>query len=105
MSRRGNKNALKHGLYSKSKKKHADSPSPRPPGEIMFVLDDVISRIHKRLEDKKIGNDEFSRLANSLSAACVSYFTGHRTIAFISGKVVPVDQALSELASLDFDED
>jgi hypothetical protein len=103
----GNKNALRHGLYAKRARPataKAKERKPRDPSYALILLEDAIDAIYKRFT-KTRDDDTFARLANSLSLATSSLFSGHRTNAFISGKFTPVDEAIRELVTLDFDED
>ena len=102
---KNNKNALKHGLYARrTKTKNPKAREPRHPAQIILALEDTLDAIIERL--KGADDDKaFAALANSMSMASTAIFTGHRTITFMSGKIVPVEQALDELKALDFDDD
>jgi hypothetical protein len=139
---KGNKNALKHGLYAskalvlaphpqrglrgaleghqdlrqemgdgwEQANHFADRMSARPTissregvMRAIFYLEAVMDEIFARL--KRAEGEEFTRLANALSLAATSLFNGHRTVAFLTGGMTPVEDALRELEVLDFGED
>jgi hypothetical protein len=151
---KGNKNALKHGLWAK--KAHAVplgllspglaaaagpggsgrqdgrgslearspeggaaadiiSPSERGlaiPGDgdvaagplkAIRYLEVVMDEIYARM--KGADSEEFTRLANALSLAAAAFFNGHRTVAFLTGGMTPLEDAVRELKTLDYTED
>jgi hypothetical protein len=111
---KGNKNALKHGLWAKKAK--ADilvgsdalavvEGKERQQSLLRAIryLEDVMDVTYARL--KRADGEEFTRLANTLSLAATSLFNGHRTVAYLMGGVTPVEDALKELAALGFAED
>ena len=110
---KGNKNALKHGLYAR--KVHVltgeivenSPPAPgeglRGPIDAMRYLQEAIDVIFARM--KRAEGAEFTQLANALSLAATSLFNGHRTMAFLTGGMTPVEDALKELTALGFEED
>lgn len=101
---KGNHNALKHGLWAKKTAVLVLQPRTlRNPSIAIQHLEDVIEAIAARLE--RAQGEEFTRLANSLSLATTALFNGHRTIAFLTGGVTPVEEAVKELEALRFDED
>jgi len=113
---KGNKNALKHGLYAKKvvKGEVVDEPSVAlavVPGNearrsletAIRYLQDVMDVAYARL--RRAEGEEFTRLANALSLAATALFNGHRTVAYLIGGIAPVDEALKELATLGFEED
>ncbi len=116
---KGNKNALKHGLYASQQHlpviegavvEDADAAAGgtqalrlRGPEAAIRYLEDVMDQIYARMRGAE--GEEFTRLANALSLAATSLFAGHRTVAFLTGGVTPVEEALRELEALDFEED
>ena len=118
---KGNKNALKHGLYASKPEvivvqgTVADEPADlrlRPekalgsstgPERTIRYLEEMIDEIFARV--KRAEGEEFTRLANTLSLAATSLFNGHRTVAYLTGGMSPVEDALKELGVLDFSED
>ena len=101
MPRAGNKNALKHGLYSKQLK-----PKPRDIANItatILRLEDTLEQTSKRMV--KAGDKQFVGLAMVIVAASTSLFTGHRTLALITGKYTPLEDALAELQGIPFNAD
>ena len=62
-------------------------------------MDEIFARL------KQAEGEEFTRLANALSLAATSLFNGHRTVAYLTGGMSPVEEALKELEALDFEED
>jgi hypothetical protein len=131
---KGNKNALKHGLYAEKAsamevlapsgvltagergealRGPAAVPAPhgagmrngdlRSPSATIRYLEYVMDEIYARL--KRAQGEDFTRLANALSLAATALFNGHRTVAFLTGGISPVDDALRELEALGFDED
>lgn len=112
---KGNKNALKHGLYAKKvirgeivegglavRGREANDAQQSLLTAIRY-LEDVIDVTYARL--KRAEGEEFTRLANTLSLAASALFNGHRTVAYLMGGMNPVDDALKELAALGFAED
>jgi hypothetical protein len=110
----GNKNALKHGLYASKAALVVDGPSTslrsaqgdtllRGPSVAIQYLDEAIDEIFKRL--MRARGEEFTRLANALSLATTALFNGHRTMAYLTGGMTPVEDAMKELEALDFGED
>ncbi len=116
---KGNKNALKHGLYASAQRPTVIEGAVveeveagaggmrqmklRGPEAAIRYLEDVMDQIYARMKGAK--GEEFTRLANALSLAATSLFAGHRTVAFLTGGVTPVEEALRELEALDFEED
>ena len=121
---KGNRNALKHGLYASKAEvvlgevvSHgpvavgspdagltpARSSALRSPAFAIQYIEDAIEDIFARM--KRAKGEEFTRLANSLSFAVTALMNGHRTIAFLTGGVSPVEDAIKELEALNFDED
>jgi hypothetical protein len=113
---KGNKNALKHGLYAK--KVVRGEVVDAPPGSLALAkadetqrgleaairyLQDVMDVTYARL--KRADGEEFARLANTLSLAATALFNGYRTVAYLTGGIAPVDEALKELQALGFEED
>ena len=107
MPRTGNKNALKHGLYARK------TPPTAGPGkkarEIASVtatilrLEDALAMIEQHMA--KADPEHFAAVANSMANASVALFTGHRTLALITGKYTPLEDALAELQALEFHAD
>ena len=131
---KGNKNALKHGLYASKPevivvqgtveddpstslplqglRRSAPFGSPqgrqgdgslRGPERTIRYLEEMIDEVFARV--KRAEGEEFTRLANTLSLAATSLFNGHRTVAYLTGGMTPVEDALKELGVLDFEED
>jgi hypothetical protein len=101
---KGNKNALKHGLYAGRKTiVTVVNVQVRKPSFAITYLEDAIDEIHARMMEAE--GEEFTRLANALSLATTSLFNGHRTMAYLMGGMAPVEDALRELRALDFGED
>lgn len=98
----GNKNALKHGAYTKGEKKTAKKM--RTIEDHILRLEDVNDRIFDRL--KGAGDtDEFVKLCAVFSTNSTAIFNGHRTLSFVSGSATPIQEAYNELKTLEFDED
>ena len=101
---KGNKNALKHGLYAdKAEIITVEARSLRDPSFVIQRLETAIDEISERM--KNASDDEFTRLANALSFAATALFNGHRTLTYLSGGMTPVEDAMRELLALDFAED
>lgn len=116
---KGNKNALKHGLYAKKVLRGevvvddtattALSTSATEDGargsllRAIRYLEHVMDELYRRMERAK--GDEYTRLSNSLALAATALFNGHRTIAYLIGGLNPVEDAIKELEGLDFAED
>lgn len=103
---KGNSNALKHGLYAGRRTaivKLAD-PTLRKPQFAIQCLEEAIDWIHERMAHTA-DIDEFTRLTATLSLATTALFNGHRTLAYLTGGMTPVEDALRELKVLDFEED
>ncbi len=109
---KGNKNALKHGLWAVGERAAASGKVEvatarervlRDPSFAIEYLEDAILAIGERMRHAK--GEEFTRLANSLALAATALFNGHRTIAFLTGGVSPVEEAIRELEALSFEED
>ena len=101
---KGNRNALKHGLYAgKRQIVEADDAQVRKATFAILHLERVIDAIQAKMKEADI--DEFTRLANSLSLATTALFNGHRTLSFLTGGMTPMEEALKELKSLKFSED
>ncbi len=101
---KGNKNALKHGLYAnKPEIITVADRSLRDPSFAIQCLEETIDEIRARM--KKASGDEFTKLANALSFAITALFNGHRTLAYLSGGMTPIEDAMRELLTLDFAED
>lgn len=108
-ARKGNQNARKHGLYAKARpsatlraSETGETPL-HPPSFAMRYLEEAMEEIFARME--KARGQNFVRLANALSMAATSLFSGHRTMAYLSGGISPIEDAMKELQSLDFSED
>jgi hypothetical protein len=102
---KGNKNALKHGLYA-GRGKRIEEPVDGQVRKATFAilhLEQAIEAIYKRM--MKADRDEFTRLANTLSLATTALFNGHRTLSYLTGGMTPMEEALRELRALDFSED
>ncbi len=98
---KGNKNALKHGLYAKT-------PLAAGPGltieERRAVLDACIQRMADHftsLDDM----DKMSKCLNSISIAVTAANNCDRTLAIINGNYTPLEDVLNELRILDPEED
>jgi hypothetical protein len=115
---KGNKNALKHGLYAKKalRGEVVDDPSTTAlrasaQGDgaresllrAIRYLEQVMDELHSRMRRAK--GDEYTRLSNSLALAATALFNGHRTVAYLLGGLNPVEDAIKELKALDFAED
>ncbi len=102
---KGNRNALKHGLFAGRRKQVevVDEGQLRNAAFAIAHLQGVIEVIAARLE--KAEGDEFARPANCLALASTAFFNGHRTLAYLSGGATPMDEALQELKKLKFSED
>ncbi len=103
---KGNSNALKHGLYAGRKTAilQVEDRQLRKPTFAIQYLEDAIDLIHERMMDT-LNVEEFTRLAGALSLATTALFNGHRTLAYLTGGMTPVEDALRELKVLDFSED
>jgi hypothetical protein len=105
MGRAGNKNALKHGLYAK-RKVGAQRDAPREIANInatIIRLEDALALIETRMAQADA--DHFAALANALATNSVALFTGHRTLAIVTGNYTPIEDALAELQGLEFHAD
>ena len=101
---KGNKNALKHGLYTRRTQiVTVEDPQVRKATFAIRHLENAIDEIYARMMEAR--GDEFARLANALSVATTALFNGHRTIRYLAGGTTPMEQALRELKGLDFSED
>lgn len=102
---RGNKNALKHGAYSKKEKPANEEKQKLRTLESTIVrLEEVQDRIFE-LVHAISDVDQSIKLVNAFANNAIAVFSGHRTIQFISGTATPIDEAFEELKTLDFDED
>jgi hypothetical protein len=107
---KGNQNARKHGLYAKKAKVEIITPGDgeaaievRDPRRAIKYLEGVMDEIVRRMAWAR--DDDFTRLANSLSLATTALLNAHRTVAYLTGEMTPVEDALRELEALGFDED
>lgn len=101
---KGNRNALKHGPYApRLEIVSLDAPQVRNAAFAILHLEQAIDELSARLMAAE--GDDFPRLANSLSLAVTALMNAHRTISFLTGGASPMEEALRELASLDFSED
>ena len=101
---KGNKNAMKHGLYcGRTAILTTIEANSRNPEFAIRHLEDTIDEICRRM--KEADGELFTRLANTLSLATTALFNGHRTMAYLNGGMSPIDDALKELMGLDFAED
>ena len=105
--KKGNKNALKHGLYAKREAGPESEPTRRKlMGIEMSVLrlEETQEMLIERIRATKIPAT-WMQLTFALVKNCNSIFNGYRTMAFLNGSLTPMDQALEELKTLDFNED
>src|SRR5512135_3048653 len=101
---KGNKNALKHGLYAgRDAAITLEDPQLRKASFAIQYLENAIDQIYGRLMEAK--GEEFTRLANALASATTALFNGHRTISYLTGGMTPLEDALRELRELNFGED
>ena len=102
---KGNKNALKHGLYAGRGKRIEGAQDVQVQKATFAIvhLEETIERICKRMEEAD--GEAFTRLANALAISTTALFNGHRTISYLTGGMTPMEQALRELETLDFEED
>ena len=99
-----NKNALKHGLYAGRKKRVTTTEAEvRKAIFAILHLEEAIDEIHRRM--MQADDDRFTRLAHTLALATTALFNGHRTLAYLTGGMTPMEEALRELSALDFSED
>ena len=77
--------------------------SANRPMKAIHYLEVVMDELYARM--KEADSEEFTRLANALSLAATALFNGHRTVAFLTGGVSPIEDAVKELKALDFQED
>ncbi len=84
-------------------RRSAQGEGLRAPATAVRYLEEAIDEIFARMKEAE--GEEFARLANTLSFAATALFNGHRTIAFLTGGVAPVEDAIKELEALKFDED
>ncbi len=66
-------------------------------------LEQAIDEISARLV--AADGADFARLANSLSHAVTALMNAHRALSDLTGGASPMEEALRELAALDFSED
>jgi hypothetical protein len=118
---KGNQNARKHGLYSKKARVEiivgpstavlrasaqgdgAAAIELQDPRRAIRYLEEVMDEIVRRMREAT--DEEFTRLANALSLATTAVFNGHRTVAYLTGEMTPVEDALKVLGALGFEED
>ncbi len=107
---KGNKNALKHGIFAVKSAAlvsllpgGGDARPIRDPSFAIRHLEEAIDEIWRRMENAQ--GDNFTKLANALSLATTALFNGHRTVNYLTGGMTPVEDAMKELLSLEFEED
>src|SRR5512143_3591307 len=97
---KGNKNALKHGLYAvRTEIVTVEDPQIRKATFAVTYLEDVIDRLYAQI--MRAQGEELCRLANALCLATAALFNGHRTISYLTGGMTPMEDALRELRALD----
>jgi hypothetical protein len=99
--KKGNTNALKHGLYSKA----FVTRNSLTIEQRRAILDACISRAFQAFQD--IGDDipKLSMLLNSIGIAVSAANTCERTLALINGNYSPLEEVLQELKAYDPHED
>lgn len=101
---KGNRNALKHGLYAgRTTIVTVVEGQLRKPEFAVRYLENTIDEIYTRMQSAQ--GERFTRLANALALATTALFNGHRTMAYLSGGMTPIEDALKEVLALDFKED
>ncbi len=101
---KGNKNALKHGLYAvRTEIVTIEDPQVRKATFAVAYLQDVIDRLYEQIRTAR--GEELCRLSNALCLATTALFNGHRTISYLTGGMTPMEEALRELQALEFSED
>ena len=101
---KGNKNALKHGLYAGKRAivTVVEGDVRRLTFAIRY-LENAIDKLHGRMMEAE--GEELTRLGNTLSSATAALCNVHRTMAYLAGGMTPIDDALKELMDLKFTED
>jgi len=103
---KGNKNALKHGLYAGKSDAvlQGERAVLRDPSFAVQLLEEAIQEIYERMMEAR-DEESFARNANALSLAATALFNGHRTVAFLTGQFTPMEAAMKELQTLGFEDD
>ena len=100
----GNQNARKHGLYARNQPKvHTKGEATVELNQIekrRAIADEVVETLFTRFNHLQ-DIDQICKCANSLSLAITAANGCDRTLALVSGKVSPINEALDQLFAME----
>ncbi len=88
---------------SRTTKHRTRTPQVRKAAFAIHHLEKAIDEISARL--MRADDSDFARLTNALSHAVTALMNAHRVLSDLTGGASPMEEALRELAALDFSED